>query len=142
MSAVLQRDRYPSDLTYKQWNILAPYIPPEKPGGRHREHPMLEIVNAILYRVKTGCSWPSLPHDFPHWKTVYHYFRAWTLDGTWQMLHDIIRGKVREKIGKEKQPSACILDSQSVKTSKKGDIEGLIQQRKSKAESAPSLSIR
>jgi len=139
MSAVLtSRKRYPSDLTWKQWKILEPYIPPEKPGGRPREHPMLEIVNAILYRVNTGCSWPSLPHDFPPCKTVYHYFRAWTLDGTWQTLHDIIRGKAREKAGKDKHPSACILDSQSVKTSKRGGTKGLTQQRRLKVGNAIS----
>ncbi len=133
MSAVFSRKRYPSDLTWQQWKILEPHIPAERPGGRHREHPILEIVNAILYRVNTGCSWNSLPHDFPPCKTVYHYFRAWTLDGTWQKLHDIIRDKAREKAGKTTQPSACILDSQSVKTSKKGDTEGLTRQKVLKA---------
>ena len=129
MSAILSsRKRYPSDLNWEEWKRLEPHIPPEKHGARHREHPMLEIINAILYRVHTGCSWPSLPHDFPPCKTVYHYFRAWTLDGTWKTLHDTIRDEARQKVGKDKHPRACIVDSQSVKTTKRGDTEDMTRQ--------------
>jgi putative transposase len=137
-----KRRRYTSDLTDKQWNVLKPHIPPAKHGGRPREHTDREIVNGILYRAKNGCSWRDLPKDFPPGKTVFHYFRAWALDGTLKQIHQNIRNQAREKVGRDRHPSACIVDSQSVETSKKGDSEGLIRQRRSKAENAIFSSTR
>jgi putative transposase len=79
-----------------------------------------EIVNAILYFVRTGCQWRNLPHDFPPWGTVHYYYRRWRLDGTWQKIHRTLREQVRtEKEGREATPSAAIIDSQSVKTTEK-----------------------
>ena len=109
-----ERKPYPSDLTDEQWRILEPLIPPEKHGGRHREVDMREIVNAILYMIRTGCPWRHLPHDFPPWGTVWDYFRLWRIDGTWTRIHDKLREMVRVNEGREPEPSASIMDSQPV----------------------------
>ena len=114
------RQRYPTDLTDGQWAVLAPHIPPAKPGGRPRSADARDIVDAILYHLRNGGTWRSLPHDYPPWKTVYHYFRAWRLDGTWEAIHDALRDQTRAAAGKHPSPSAAILDSQSVKTTEKG----------------------
>ena len=116
----MSRARYPSDLTDAQWRALAPFIPPPKPGGRPRSADMREVVNAILYVDRNGVTWRALPHDFPPWKTAYHYFRAWRLDGTWERVHDALRDQVRAEAGRAASPSAAIIDSQSVKTTEKG----------------------
>ena len=117
-----KRKPYDSDLTDKQWAIIAPLIPPAKPGGRPRSVDIRETINATLYLLKSGCTWRLLPHDFPQWESVYYYFRTWQKDGTWKEIHDTLRGKVRRSYKKKTQPSAGIIDSQSVKTSKKGDF--------------------
>jgi putative transposase len=116
----MTRPRYPSDLTDRQWRLLAPLVPPAKPGGRPRSADMREVVNAILYVLRNGVVWRALPHDFPPWKTAYHYFRAWRRDGTWERIHDAVREQVRTRDGRAASPSAAILDSQSVKTTEKG----------------------
>jgi putative transposase len=114
------RQRYPTDLTDGQWAVLAPLIPPAKPGGRPRSVAARAIVDAILYHLRNGGTWRSLPHDYPSWKTVYHYFRAWRLDGTWERIHDTLRDQTRAAAGRATSPSAAILDSQSVKTTEQG----------------------
>lgn len=116
----IARRPYPTDLTDKQWAMIAPLIPPPKHGGRKRETDMREVINAVIYVVKSGCDWRMVPHDFPQWDLVYHYFRVWKNAGTWKNIHDSLRGKVRKKMGKKEQPTAGIIDSQSVKTTEKG----------------------
>ena len=110
--------RYPSDLTDRQWELIELLLPepPAGPAGRPLEHSKREIVNAILYVTRTGCAWRMLPKDFPPWQTVYRYFRAWRQDGTLNRMHDALRERVRAKQqGRNPQPSAGIVDSQSVK---------------------------
>lgn len=75
-----------------------------------------EVINAIFYVVKTGCSWRSLPHDFPCWQTVYGYFNCWSREGTWEAINCFLVKKVRVKAGRQAHPTAGIIDSQSVKT--------------------------
>jgi len=116
----MMRRSYPSDLTDKQWEQLAPLIPDAKPGGRHREVNIREVLNGIFYYLRTGCQWRALPNDLPPWGTVAWYYRTWRLDGTWKRVHDTLRAQVREAAGRNPSPSAAIMDSQSVKSTEKG----------------------
>ncbi len=115
-----QRKSYPSDLTNDEWRIVEPFVPPIRWGGRPAEHARREIVNAILYVLRTGCQWRAMPHDLPPWQTVYAYFRTWRLNGTWQRMHERLRRQLRRAVGRHPEASAAILDSQSVKTTEKG----------------------
>ncbi len=126
----MERQPYPSDLTDAQWQTLEPLLPPAKPGGRPRKVNLREIVNGIFYVLRTGCAWRYLPHEFPRRQTVYHYFRAWRLDGTWQKVHDSLRTQTRVAVGREESPSAAVLDSQSVKTTEKGGLAATMQARR------------
>ena len=116
----MPRRRYPSDLTDAQWRTVEPLIPPAKPGGRPRSADVREIVDAILYVARNGTTWRALPHDNPPGRPVYHYFRAWRLDGTWERMHDALRDRTRQAAGRAASPSAAVIDSQSVKTTEKG----------------------
>ena len=119
---MLTRAAYPSDLTDEQWAQIKALIPAAEPGGREREVDMREVLNGILYLLRGGICWRMLPHDLPPWGTVHYYYRRFRLDGTWIRIHDILRGRVRKKAGRKVNPSAGILDSQSVKTTKKGGL--------------------
>ena len=112
----MSRHPYPSDLTDAQWEQIEPHVPKPKPGGRPASVERREIVNAILYLVREGITWRAMPHDFPDYRTVYHYFARWRDDGTWQTIHDALRDTTRQAAGREASPSAAILDAQSVKT--------------------------
>jgi transposase len=136
------RKPYPTDLTDKEWELIAPYVPVAKPGGRPETYPKREILNGIFYILRGGCAWRLLPHDFPPWQIVYHYFWLWKKDGTWRVMHDLLRGDVRAASGKHRQPSAGIIDSQSVKTTETGGSTGTMRTRTSTAASAISSSIR
>ena len=110
------RRAYQSDLSDEEWEVIEPHLPHPRAPGRPRLHPLREILNAVFYVVRGGCAWRLLPHDFPPWKTVYHYCRFWRLDGSWERLHAALRQRVRVRLNRNPQPSAGIVDSQSVKT--------------------------
>jgi putative transposase len=138
-----ERKAYPTDLSDTEWQKIEPHLPKrQSPRGRKREHPLREIVNAIFYIMRSGCAWRLLPHDLPPWKTIYHYFRLWRQDGTWARIHDALRTEVRLAAGRDPQPSAAILDSQSVKTTEKGGSAATTQARRSRDGSVTSSSTR
>jgi putative transposase len=110
------RKAYQTDLSDEEWSFLEPHLPIPNTTGRPKMHSTREILNAVFYIVRGGCAWRLLPHDFPPWKTVYHYFRSWRLDGTWERLHAALRKRVRVRLKRNPQPSAGIVDTQSVKT--------------------------
>ena len=108
---------YPSDLADAQWQVIAPHLPAEVPGrrGRPRVWPLRAIIEAILYLDRAGCAWRYLPADFPPWRTVYGYFATWRDDGTLARLHDALRVQVRAAAGRDAEPTAAVIDSQSVR---------------------------
>ena len=116
----LPRKAYSTDLTDAQWQLIEPLVPAAKAGGRPARYERREIVNALFYVTKNGCTWRNLPHDLPPWSLVHYYFWHWKRDGTWQTLHDQLRQQTRAKLGRDPQPTAAVLDSQTVKTTEKG----------------------
>jgi transposase len=139
MCNAVARKPYPSDLTDAQWELLAPYIPEPSAQAARETISRREIVNAILYVLRTGCSWRQMPHDLPNGKTVYHYFRLWKLDGTWEKVMSSLRKQVRTQMGRDPEPSAAIIDSQTIKTSPvRGTERGFDGGKKNLGSQAPS----
>jgi putative transposase len=137
---MIPRQPYPTDLTDKEWALIQHLVPEAKTGGRPADYPRREILNAIFYLLRRGCSWRMLPHDLPPWRIVYHYCRQWRQDGTWQHIHDMLRGDVRVAAGNYRQPSAGIIESQSVKTTETGGPTATISPNTSTAANGTSLS--
>ena len=132
----MARERYPTDLTDDEWRVLEPLIPPAKPGGRPRSVDVREIINGIRYVLRSGGAWRLLPHDLPPWETVYAYFRRWQADGTWETIATTLRRQVRVARGRDPEPSAAVLDSQTVKTTEKGGHAATTPARRQMAASA------
>jgi len=128
----MTRKAYPTDLNDKEWIVIEPYVPQPKTGGRPAEHERREILNAIAYVLRSGCAWRLMPHDLPPWSTVYDYFRQWRRDGTWERINAALRERLRITLGHEAEPSAAIVDSQTVKTTEKGGRVGTTPARKSR----------
>src|ERR671917_1201234 len=120
----MDRRPYPSDLSGAEYAHLEPLLPSPPARGRPWRWPLREIVDGIFYIVRTGAQWRALPHEYPPWPTVYWWFRRWRLDGTWERLNAALRERVRIRAGRERQPSAGIIDSQSVKTTAVGGVRG------------------
>jgi transposase len=135
------RKPYPTDLSDKEWALIKHLVPEAKPGGRPEKYPKREILNGIFSIVRGGCAWRLMPHDLPPWQMVYQYCWRWRQDGTWQLMHDLLRGDGRAAAGKRRQPSAGIIDSQSVKTTEKGGAAVSISTSRSKGASGTFSSI-
>jgi transposase len=138
--------RYPSDLTDEEWSHIEPLIPPAKPGGRNREVVVREVVNGVMYVLSTGCQWRYIPKDLPPRSTVYDYLQRWDHDRTLEKIHHTLYMKCREHMEREVSPTACIIDSQSVKSAEKGGPAlirmAMTQARRSTARSGISWSTR
>jgi transposase len=138
--------RYPSDVTEAEWAYVKPLIPPAKRGGRKRAVDVREVLNGVLYVLSAGCQWRALPKDLPPKSTVHRYMQRWDYDRTLSRIHDALYVACREQAGREASPTACIIDSQSVKSAEKGGPRSIRRAttpgRKSKAKSDISWSIR
>lgn len=123
------RKNYPTDMSEEEWKFIEPCF------SRYPcKHSKKEIVNAVFYILRAGCSWRLLPHDFPPWQTVYSHFRDWQNLGVWEKINEILRKLWRVKIGKNEDPKGAITDSQSVKTTEKGGLKGMMELKKLKVE--------
>ena len=132
------RPSYDSDVTDAEWGLIRPLLPLHPPRGNLPRISRREIVNAIFYLHKHGCTWRGLPHDLPKWQTVYGYFRQCVKAGVWERINDALRRAVRVAEERQPEPSAGIVDSQSVKTTEKGGYMGTMPARKSMVASAIS----
>jgi len=140
------RLRYPSDVTDEEWAHIAPLIPPAKRGGRKRSVDVREVVNGLMYILSTVCQWRAIPKDLPPRSTLFEYFDLWDYDGTLDRIHHSLYVECREAMARETSPTACVIDSQSVKSAEKGGPAlirpATMRARKSRAGSATSLLIR
>lgn len=127
----MQNPSYPTDLADEQWQLLEPLFPPRKRMGRPPT-PLRPLINAILYLVKSGCSWRLLPKSFPKWKTVFDRFRKWCRDGTLLLINHALRALVRVEDGRDAEPSAAVLDSQTVRSVAHGGEVGYDAGKKTK----------
>src|SRR5215469_15325851 len=119
----MNTQRYETDLTDEQFAILGPLLPRPKRTGRPPADPR-QVVNAILYLVRTGCQWRLLPKDFPPWSTVHTWYRRWRADGTWGRVNEALRQQARRRAGRQPSPRSSAVDSQSVKTAGQGGERG------------------
>ena len=109
---------YDTSLTDGEWAVIEPLLPVRDPrhGGRPLKYDRRLILDTILYVLRTGCAWRHVPHDLAPWDAAYRWFAAWSADGTWQRVHAALRDQVRDRDGRDRQPSAAVLDAQSARS--------------------------
>jgi putative transposase len=122
--------RYPSDLSDKEWALIADFMKPDPAGGRPPKYSRRDILNAIFYVAKTGCQWRYLPKNLPPWKAVYMQFLRWRNNGKIEQIYDALHKRLRTSLGKDTSPSVGIIDSQSIKTTEKRGSPALMQGKK------------
>ena len=131
---------YPSDLSEQEWKVVEPLLP-QPQTGRPRKYSQRQMLNALLYLLRSGCAWRMLPHDLPPWQAVYAYWRKLEREGVWVRINDTLRERERVRQGREAEPSTLAADSQSVKTTEKGGRAVLMATKRSKVASAHSSSM-
>jgi putative transposase len=119
----MESRKYPTDLSDHEWRCIRPHLPEPTGQGRPRLHGSRAILDAVFYVLKSGCPWRLLPREFPPWKSVYDWFRRWRIDGTWERLNAELRERLRCRLGRDPNPSAGIVDSQSASTTGVGGDE-------------------
>lgn len=126
MCACICKPGYDTSLTDGEWAVIEPLLPVRDPrrGGRPLKYDRRLILDTILYVLRTGCAWRHVPHDLAPWDAAYRWFAAWTADGTWRRVHDVLRDRVRERDGRDRQPTAAVLDSQSANSAEGGEAIG------------------
>jgi len=129
---------YDSDVTDGQWEILQPHLTRKKRRGPKSRQDLRRVVNGIFYRLRTGCQWRMLPKEYGGWEATYGYWYRWSQNGLWEKINTALREALREKAGRKRQPTAAVIDSQSVKTVQKGGIAVTMRANKSRDASATS----
>jgi len=127
---------YDSDVTDAQWEILLPHVVRKKRTGPKSKVNLRLVVNGIFYRLRTGCQWRMLPKEYGDWRKISAYWYRWSANGLWEKINTALRDKLREKEGRKKEPTAAIIDSQSVKTVQKGGSVVLMRANSRRVESA------
>jgi putative transposase len=131
MARLAPGQRYPTDLTDARWELVRPELTTHTGAGAPTTVDLRQMVNAILYLTRTGCQWRLIPLDYGNWTTVRYYYDKWTGDGTWVRLNDKLRELDRVAAGRDPQPSAAVVDSQSVKAAAVGGERGYDAAKKS-----------